>query len=436
MFRILVITILITMPLISAESDIGQTSPELRHRVIVSTDIGGTDYDDFQSMVHYLLYSDIFDTEGIISSPIGGPGRKSDILKVIDVYEKDYGNLKSWSSSYPGPQQLRDMSKQGAIDRAGLKGFDTPTEGSQWIIKCAKRQDPRPLWVLVWGGLEDVAQALHDEPAIESKLRVYFIGGPNKKWSTTAYDYISRNHRSLWIIEANSTYRGWFTGGDQEGQWNNDSFPQQHIADCGALGEFFVKGISFKSQIRSTIKMGDTPSVVYLLGKSPEDPSSQSWGGSFVRAWDRPRYTFEHLPTVDDTVETFAIIEIIRRINCDTTPDSKSYLIIDKQRFEGFVDMSGNRHFIFSPKTAKKWNYTIESTVPELNNQKGSFTSYRPNPEQANHPSGQYENWWTDNPDPAFAEGVHQGAKTISRWRKEFLSDFAQRMQRCKKLKQ
>ena len=54
-----------------------------RYRVIVSTDIGGSDPDDFQSMVHYLLYSDLFDTEGLISSP-WGDGRKEDILAVID----------------------------------------------------------------------------------------------------------------------------------------------------------------------------------------------------------------------------------------------------------------------------------------------------------------------------------------------------------------
>ena len=36
-----------------------------RPRVIVSTDIGGTDPDDFQSMVHFLLYADMFDVEGL-----------------------------------------------------------------------------------------------------------------------------------------------------------------------------------------------------------------------------------------------------------------------------------------------------------------------------------------------------------------------------------
>jgi len=59
-----------------------------RCRVIVSTDIGGSDPDDFQSMVHYLLYTDVFDTEGLISSPWGA-GTKQDILDVIDAYAKD-----------------------------------------------------------------------------------------------------------------------------------------------------------------------------------------------------------------------------------------------------------------------------------------------------------------------------------------------------------
>src|SRR4051812_48138963 len=46
-----------------------------RQRVIVSSDIGGTDQDDNQSMAHLLLYADAFDLEGLIASPYG-PGRK------------------------------------------------------------------------------------------------------------------------------------------------------------------------------------------------------------------------------------------------------------------------------------------------------------------------------------------------------------------------
>lgn len=402
-----------------------------RHRVIVSTDIGGTDFDDFQSMIHLFAYADSFDIEGLISSPYG-PGRKEHILKVIDAYESDYPNLKTYSEKYPTPDALRAISMQGAIDSAGLRGFEKPSKGSDWIIRCAKRPDPRPLWILVWGGIDDLAQALHDDPSIKSKLRVYFIGGPNKKWSAPAYDYIARAHPDLWIIEANDTYRGWFSGGNQTGEWGNDAFVATHVAGHGALGEFFAKGISFNSQTRSTIKMGDTPSLVYLLGQTPEDPFKDSWGGRFVRAWDRPRYVFDHAPTAADKVETFAIMELIYR-PAETAPaDAKATLVVDKQNFPGFMDDAGVWHFIFSPKEAKTWSYSIKSTHPGLDGQTGGFTSYWPTPELAAKPSSRYPNWWTDDPDPAVAEGVHQGAKTVSRWREDFLRDFAARMLRCK----
>ncbi|MHC4736249.1 MAG: nucleoside hydrolase-like domain-containing protein, partial [Planctomycetota bacterium] len=142
-----------------------------RYRMIISTDIGGGDEDDIQSMVHYLLYSDVFDTEGIISSP-PQKGRKKDILDVIDKYEKDYPNLKTHSDKYPAPDYLRSTAKQGAINPAPEKGHSSPTEGSKWIIHCAKKKDSRPLYVLVWGSITDIAQALHDNPEIKQKIRV------------------------------------------------------------------------------------------------------------------------------------------------------------------------------------------------------------------------------------------------------------------------
>ena len=147
-------------------------------------------------------------------------------------------HLRTYSDRYPAPDALRAIAKQGAIEGAGYAGFGAPTEGSDWIVRCARRDDPRPLWVLVWGGIEDLAQALHDAPDILPKLRVYFIGGPNKKWSVDAYQYIATHHPRLWIIEANATYRGWFVGGNQEGQWGNKAFVAAHVAGHGAPGRF------------------------------------------------------------------------------------------------------------------------------------------------------------------------------------------------------
>jgi len=402
------------------------TATGQRHRVIISTDVGGTDPDDFQSMVHLLVYADRFDIEGLISSPYG-PGRKKHILQVIDLYERDYASLKTYSDRYPAPDALRAITKQGAFEGSGSEGLRSSTEGSDWIVRCARRDDPRPLWVLVWGGIDDLAQALHDAPDILPKLRVYFIGGPNKKWSVDAYLYIVTHHPQLWIIEANATYRGWFVGGNQQGEWGNKAFVATHIAGHGALGEFFA------TLLGGTIKMGDSPSVGYLLYGTPEDPSQPSWGGRFVRAWDRPYKVFRRLTAEDDRIEQFGVFELALPLGDHPPERPSATLPIENQSLTGSVGADGLMHFRFSPKNAKTYTYKIQSNIPTLNGRTGALTSYRPPPEAAQHPSPRLPNWWTDDPSPESAEGPHIGARTVSQWRQAFLQDFATRLDCCTK---
>ena len=297
----------------------GGALAEQRFRVIVSSDIGGSDPDDFQSMVHFLLYADVFDIEGLISSP-PYKGRARHILEVIDAYEKDYQNLKLHSSNYPTPGSLRRLTKQGAIDAAPEAGFSRPTEGSRWIIQRAKADDDRPLYVLVWGSITDVAQAVHDDPSIKKKIRVYYIGSWNTKSDPAAREYVHDQHPDLWLIEANTTFRGMYVGGTQGGDLSNEAFVAQHVKSHGALGDLYVAK-------KRDIKMGDTPSVLYLLRGDPDDPSGESWGGSFVQTGHGPHY-------------------------------------------------------------------------------------------------------WTDGPDPALREGKYAGAKTVNRWREQYLRDWQKRMDR------
>ena len=254
-----------------------------RHRVIISTDLGGSDLSDIQSMIYYLLYADLFDTEGLISSP-PQKGRKKDILKVIYYYDRDFPVLKIRSRNYPSPDHLRIITKQGAIRPAPDAGYSQSTEGSDWIIQCAARNDPRPLYVLVWGSITDVAQALHDEPWIEDKLRIYFIADQNLKTDRFAFQYIEQNHPNLWMIINHSTYRGWYKGGYQEGDYDNRTFVREHIRDHGALGDYFA---IWKN---GSIRMADACSVAYLLHNNPDSPTSQSWGGQFVPHPHNPQW--------------------------------------------------------------------------------------------------------------------------------------------------
>ena len=53
------------------------------------------------------------------------------ILDVIDCYERDYANLKTYSEKYPTPDALRAITKQGETEAAPYAGVRRSTEGSR-----------------------------------------------------------------------------------------------------------------------------------------------------------------------------------------------------------------------------------------------------------------------------------------------------------------
>lgn len=397
-----------------------------RYRVIVSTDIGGSDPDDFQSMVHYLLYSDLFDTEGLISSPWEN-GTVEDIYEVIEKYEEDYPNLLSYSEDYPTSDYLRSITKQGVMDIAPYKGFSHSTEGSDWIIQCAKKEDSRPLYILVWGLLEDLAQALHDDPSIINKLRVYYIAGPNKKWGLNAYEYIRENFPDLWIIENNSTYRGWFVGGKQDENLGNKSFVSNHVSEHGNLGVYFEK------QLDGVIKMGDTPSVAYLLKGTPKQPENPSWGGHFTKVKNRPKKVYKRNTTLEDEIEVFGILELVfKGPNQSLDHDKSAFsLFVEGDEFEGFYCGNGEYRVRFMPKTTGTWSYLTKSKIAELDRQSGQFTSVEETAEGRASDCNHYPHWWSDVLDEQYTEQEHRGAKTVNMWREQFLRDFQNRLDRA-----
>lgn len=248
--------------------------------MIVSTDIGGSDPDDYQSMVHFLLYADRFEIEGLISSP-PHEGRKKHIEEVLDAYAKDYPQLSQYGD-FPTAEELRQVTKQGAVDSLATAKPTELSKGAQWIIQKAK-EDEKPLYVLVWGSITDIAQAVHADPSIKKKLRVYSIGSWNTRLDPNSRDYLYQNHPDLWWIENNTTFRGMYMGGLQGGDYENTAFVEKHVKGHGALGELFWEK-------KKDIKMGDTPSVLYMLSGNPADPTDESWGGTFVKTAHGPQY--------------------------------------------------------------------------------------------------------------------------------------------------
>ncbi|MGK7396914.1 MAG: DUF1593 domain-containing protein [Candidatus Cyclobacteriaceae bacterium M3_2C_046] len=275
------LNILVSLLLVSCTASQKLGSESSKTRVIISTDIGGSDPDDFQSMVHFLMYADKFEVEGLISSP-PKQGRKEQIEEVLEAYAYDYPVLEG-QGDFPTPEKLLQVTKQGATEIQAGDQPDQLSEGAAWIIEKAQEQPNQTLWILVWGSITDVAQAVHHEPSIKKNIRVYSIGSWNTKQDPLSREYLYQSHPDLWWIENNTTFRGMYIGGYQEDDFGNDSFVATHVRDHGAMGDLFW-------QKKQEIKMTDTSSLLYLMSGDINDPSSESWGGSFVQTGHGAHY--------------------------------------------------------------------------------------------------------------------------------------------------
>lgn len=397
-------------------------------RILISTDIGGTDPDDNQSMTHFLMYSDRFETEGLVSSPSYGNGTRQNLLTMIDLYEKDLPKLRQHNQSYPSPDALRAVCKQGHHGAAPFRGYTSATEGSDWIIKCAQKPGKQPLWVLVWGGLDDVAQALHDDPSIQSRIRVYWIGGPNKKWSANSYAYIARNFPNLWFIEANGSYNGFFSNTDAPDSLNTRNYYDHYIREAGFLGK------DFKNYYKGNPKMGDTPSLLYVMDGDPNDPYRESWGGSFEKFTHSPRTIFNQNTTLTDTVGVYSVMEFhFKGPEIHIPADSACFTMtvqaqIGEQKWPGYYLGKGHYAIRYVPKQAETLTYTINATIPGFSVQTGKFVVSNIWPGRQDTDDFRLgPHWFTDRGDPALFDGRQQGAKTVRKWRNAVLLDWANR---------
>ena len=136
-------------------------------RVIISSDVKN-EADDQYAIVHQLL-TPMFDVRGVIAAHFESkaPGTET-------TMEQSYREL------------LRLMEAIGIDDVPALRGCPSPlkddsdapeSEGVDFLIREALRDDPRPLYVTAQGALTDIAAALNRCPAIAEKLTVVWIGG-------------------------------------------------------------------------------------------------------------------------------------------------------------------------------------------------------------------------------------------------------------------
>ena len=131
-------------------------------RVFVLTDIEN-EPDDAMSLVRYLVYANHFDTEGLVATTsIHQQGRVAPqrIRHIVEAYGRVRDHLEQHEPGFPSASQLLPLVSEG-LPLYGLSGVgagkDSP--GSDLLVRALDRDDPRPLWVTVWGGPSVLAQA-------------------------------------------------------------------------------------------------------------------------------------------------------------------------------------------------------------------------------------------------------------------------------------
>ena len=269
-------------------------------RVFITTDmqmISGVnlidgDKDDVQSMIHALLYQDKYEIVGIASSTsYWQPGKNNADLvhKVIDTYAKDQSKLEARDSDFKSADELHDIVYQGTRSLAGKSGLVASNEASRAIIDAARdaAADGVPLYVTAWGGVGDIARALHDAPDIADTVRLLSVAG--KTQEPNAYAYLKANFAGkgdLWWIDEQNTHKGVY--GTPDSKNPIDGWSVSNAKGHGALGDMFYENTL---DIRGTVgnvngmKMGDSHTIFYLIDKANnDDPTAESWGGEYKLA--------------------------------------------------------------------------------------------------------------------------------------------------------
>ena len=136
-------------------------------RVIISSDVANEADDQF-AIVHQLL-TPMFDVRGVVAAHF-----ESKAITPGTTMEKSCQELRKLMAAI-------DMDDVPMLRGCALPlkdEHDAPeSEGVDFIIREALRDDPRPLYVTAQGALTDVAAALNRCPEIGEKLTVVWIGG-------------------------------------------------------------------------------------------------------------------------------------------------------------------------------------------------------------------------------------------------------------------
>ncbi len=273
-------------------------------RLIIMADMGN-EPDEEQQMMHMLMYSNMFDLEGLIACSgkylhDGREGFKGQVHpelfhKLIDGYETVVTNLKKHASGWPEADYLRSIVKAGTA-QYGIAAVaeGNSTDASRLIQAAILKNDPRKLYLVGNAGTNCLAQALVDldkthskqqMDALCKKLIVFENGAQDNSgaWIANKYPQIAW-HRSN---KQTYCYGGPGSGQKVQGPYTWEPFPRtaagqgawshQHIqSDHGALGALFPDRIMRDWHF---IEGGGTIPWTGLANHGLAHPEHLYWGG-------------------------------------------------------------------------------------------------------------------------------------------------------------
>jgi hypothetical protein len=303
--RICIFSVLLAMTFSTLFGQITQ-----QNRVIILSDIEA-DPDDTQSFVRLLLYANEIDIKGMVATTScwhQNSVEPQSIVEVIKAYGKVHENLTLHDPAYPSEEHLLSLVKAGppVYGMLGV-GEGKYSEGSDWILEELEKEDDRPLWIPVWGGVNTLAQTLHkirdtkskkEAKRLIAKLRVYTISDQDD-----AGIWIRNNFPDLFYIVSpgdnygdatwtgiNNVVRG-INNKTISNSWIAEHIQQNH-GPLGAAYPDVAWGVE-----------GDTPSFLSLIPNGLNVAEHPEWGG-----WGG-RYEL-YIPDFSKTKEGGSVVEI------------------------------------------------------------------------------------------------------------------------------
>lgn len=269
-------------------------------RVAILSDIGN-EPDDQMSFVRLMLYSNELDLEALIATTSTwqkAATHPETMHKIIAVYGEVRPHLLLNAPGWPDTTTLdsRVFAGQPGYGMAATgEGKDSP--GAQALLQSMERDDPRPLWICVWGGANTLAQALMDLRGFKSAEETAQIVGRLRVYASSDQDdagaWIRREFPGLLYIVMPSTqdsgdyYYATWTGisGDLyyrngEGADNSlvtNEWLDKNIRSKGPLGKMYPRFMF--------IMEGDTPTFLNLIDNGLNGyrrPDWGGWGGRYV----------------------------------------------------------------------------------------------------------------------------------------------------------